>query len=758
MKKILLIISAVVFSHGVFGQANVADARTFGLNQTVTVTAVATNGSELGSIRYMQDNTAGIAAYSTTALTGVNRGDSITVTGQIFDFSGLMEISPVTNVVNHGPAVIQPTPLLIPITSAGESLESQLVELQNVTFVQTGSFATGNSTVQITDGTNTLDVRINGSTNIAGTAIPTGPITLTGLVGQFNANYQIVPRDLNDIVPYVAPLYEINVLVEGVTVLHNGNYFVGNTTVTNFTIENYGTQDLIVSGAAITGANAADFSTNLATATIAGGTSQSFVLNFNPTITGSLFADLEISSNDADENPYIIHFEGVGTDNLATEPTANPSNLIFPLLEAYTLGGQYTAGTGASNYIVLWKNGSPVTEIPVDGTTYQRGDIIGGAKVAYIGSGTSFTPRGIIANQDYNFAVFGFNGQGGFENYLTTSPATGNVTSLGENINGYYGTINSSSPTLVTDLNALINPHNVVSYFMYRQTMMETFEAKDTVNGDSYVTCAYTGENKVYSGNFNWTNTGYSREHTYAHSWMPSWPADNPEQPEYNDQHNLYPTNLAEANSPRSNLPFGVIDGQIVQQYLDGKKGYMGNQLVYEPRDQQKGNVARAIFYMTVAYGFPLTGDVDADKQLESILRDWHFNDLPDDYEIARHEYIFSIQGNRNPFIDSVDFVCYVNFDNNVYEPLGCLASVEELTQANMVVFPVPSNDMVYIQVNGQEITSYEIVDMYGKVVINKDNLHIGTVELNSNLLERGSYIVRVTTEKGSAQKKLIIQ
>ncbi len=757
MKKIGLILSALTLTFGLSAQVDVADARTYGINQTVTVSAIATNGSELGNIRYMQDNSAGIAGYG-SSLSGVNRGDSITITGEIDDFSGLMEISPITNVVNHGQAVIQPTPLQIPIPTVGEPLESQLVEIQNLTFVQTGAFATGNSTVQVTDGVNTLDVRINGSTAIAGTSIPTGPITLTGLVGQFNTNYQIVPRDLNDIVTYVAPSFEINILVEGVTVLTNGNSFIGNTSVTNFTIENLGTLDLNVSGTVISGVNSADFVTNLTTATIAGGSSQSFTLTYAASGIGSHFASLEVFSNDADESPYIINFEGAGTDDLSTEPTVNPSNLTFPLLEAYTLGGQYVAGTGASQYIVLWKNGSAVTEMPTDGNSYQRGDAIGGAKVAYIGAGTSFTPRGIIANQNYNFAVFAFNGQGGFENYLTSSPASGNVTSTGENIGSYYGTINTTSSSLVTDLNALINPHTMISYFLYKQTMMNEFEVKDTVNGQSYVTCAYSGENIVFNDPFDWTATGYSREHTYAHSWMASHPANSPEKPEYTDQHNLYPTNLTEANIPRSNLPFGVIDGTIISQFLEGKKGYMGSQIVYEPRDQQKGNVARAIFYMTVAYNFPLTGDADADQQLLSVLKDWHFNDLPDNYEIARNEYIFSIQGNRNPFIDSVDFACFVNFDQNVYEQDGCFASLDEKVQANMVLFPVPANEIVYIQVNGQEITSYEVVDMNGRIVLSEQNINAGTVELNSNVLESGQYIVHVKTAFGIAQKKLIVQ
>src|SRR5690606_24468732 len=166
--------------------------------------------------------------------------------------------------------------------------------------------------------------------------------------------------------------------------------------------------------------NAGDFSSDIVAGAISGGSSGTYTVNFAPGGTGTRVGTLSIGSDDADENPYIINFEGVGTDDLATEPSANPTNLSFTNVEAYTLSGQYTAGAGATRYLVLWKNGSAVTEVPVDGTTYLRGDMIGAAKVAYVGSATSFTPRGIIANQDYHFAVFAFNGQGGFENYLTT--------------------------------------------------------------------------------------------------------------------------------------------------------------------------------------------------------------------------------------------------------------------------------------------------------------------------------------------------
>ena len=758
MKKVFLIGAIVLTANGLRAQANIADARTYGLGQTVSVTGVVTNGNELGSIRYMQDVTAGIAGYG-GPVTGANRGDSVTITGPLIEFSGLLEISTVATMVNHGQAIVQPSPLQIPIPTVDEALESQLVEIQNVTFTAGGNFAGGNSTVQVSDGVNTLDVRINGTTNIAGTFIPSGPVTITGLVGQFNTNYQIVLRDLNDIVPYVAPLYEINVLLEGATVLNNGNYFVGNSAVTNVTIENLGSTDLVLSGANFTGVNAGDFSTDIAPLSIAASSSQSFVINYAASGLGSHFAAIEIGSNDTDENPYIINFEGAGTDNLATEPIANPSALTFPIVEAYTLAGQYTAGTGASKYVVLWNKGAAITDAPIDGSTYLRGDVIGNATVAYIGAGTSFTPRGVIANEDYNFVVYAFNGQGGFENYLTVAPLSGTTASLGSNIGSYYGAINSQSTSLVSDLVTLVNPHTFISYFLYKQTIMSDFEIRDTIGGQSVVTCAYSGENYIFNDPFDWSETGYSREHTMPHTWMHSYPADSPEQPEYTDQHNLYPTNLNAANIPRSNHPLGIVTGAVTSSYLEGTLGLDNNgMLVYEPRDSQKGNAARAIMYMAVTYGFNLNGDNDATDQDQDVLKEWHLNDLPDNYEIARHEYIYSIQGNRNPFIDSVVFGCHINFDNNTYLSSDCASvGIQSIDKNEITIYPVPASEEVNISTNGL-IISYTLIDMQGRTVLSVSDLNISSVDVNVKELNPGTYFIKVNTVNGSAQKKIIIE
>lgn len=758
MNKILSIISFLSMTIAINGQT-IADARNQAIGQTVTITGVATNGPELGPIRYIQDGTAGLPAYGSN-LSSIQRGDSVTATGVLFEFSGLLELSPTTSYSILGQGTL-PQPLLIPITSANESLEGQLVQIDNVTFVQSGVFANGSSTVQITDGSNTLDVRINGSTDIDGTAVPTGPVSIVALLGQFNANHQLIPRDLNDISPYVAPAREINIKLGGNNVLNNETYVVGNTPSTVLTVENTGSEDLTISSVSFSGTNSGDFTTDLNPTVIGPLSSQNFSLNYAASTIGSVSATLTIGNDDDDENPYTINLEAVGTDNLATEPTSNPSALNFTNVKPYTLSGEYSGAVNAEQYLVLWKNGSPITESPVDATSYLRGDYIGDAKVAYVGSGTSFTPRGIIANQNYYFKIFAFNGSDDFENYKQDNPTEGQVSSLGSQIGNYYDGISSSSPSLVSDLTDLINPHNYISYFLYKTTVMSQFEVKDTLNGQSYVTCCYSGENKVFNDPFDWSDNDFSREHTYAHSWMPTFPCNNPEQEEYADQHNLYPANLPNANTPRSNLPLEDITGSTVFTYLEGSVGYNdNNQLVYEPRESHKGNAARAIMYMATCYnGINGSNWSIPSNQGPVTLRNWHFNDLPDNYEIARHEFIYNLQGNRNPFIDSVDFACFIDFqqmtyDNDLCENLGLL----EIMENNFSVFPIPAKHEIYAQINGLNISSFKLTNTIGKILMEESNLNAPVLKINSTNISKGTYILSVSTEKGSLEKKIIIE
>lgn len=772
MKKLIFTIGVLASLSANAQTISISDARSTSLGQTVTVSGVVTNGAEFGGIRYLQDGTAGIAAYGGSQINSVSRYDSITVTGPLTEFNGLLEIGtgqagghPV--IVNHGQATVLPQPLSVPLSAVNEAVEGQLIIINNVNFTTSGSFASGNSTVQVTNGSTTLDVRINGTTNIDGTIIPSGTVSIVGVVGQFNTNYQIIPRDLNDIIPYVAPDREINVLVNGTTYLSGSTIYLGAATSANITIENLGVGNLAINSAVFSGPQASAFSSDIATGNLGPESTNPYTLTITPAANGTHEATLTISSDDDDEGEYVLNFQAGGLDGLATEPTSNPTGLSFPVNKAYKLSGQYTAGTGAASYLVLWNNGSPVTGTPVDGTSYLRGDVIGNAKVAYVGSATGFSPRGVIANQDYHFAVYAFNGQGGIENYNTVTPLTGTITSGGEEIGNYYNGISTSDPTFAADLKALVNPHTMITYYNYLQTMMSNFALRDTTDGKTYVECQYSGHKEVFSGNFTWTDADFSREHVFAHSWMPGNPYNSPEQPQYTDQHNLLPVRMTNVNGARSNLPFGNVVTPN-HTYMDSKRGVDANgNVVYEPRDEIKGDVARALMYMAVTYNgtngtwalpswisfiFPYGQDAD-------VIRQWHFQDLPDAYEIARNEYIYSIQGNRNPFIDSVNYACYIDFSSMTYNSEPCELSVEKLiSSSDVAVFPVPATEQVTVAVNNTQISAYALVDIQGRVIVSGENINNNITSVNVSGLTSGTYLLRVSTPKGEATQKVIIK
>lgn len=567
------------------------------------------------------------------------------------------------------------------------------------------------------------------------------------------------------------PEQEINVKQGATTILSGGTHLmsspVSTMTPTTFTVENLGTANTLnIASAALSGPNAAEFSVSSFPATVAASGTGSLVVEFTPTVSGTRTATLTINSNDADEAAYVINLYGVG-GSYATEPTAQATALSFTNVKTYRLTGTFTAASPApEGYLVLRKKGSAITGVPADGTVYQRGDIVGDAQVVFSGTATTFIPNNIIAGTDYHFAVYAYNGPGAFRNYLTTSPLTGMATTPATmQPASYYNGINTASPTFVADLHALTNPHDMQFYSNYANYMVKGLYARDTTQDRRVITCVYSGEHKIYTEPFDFTTNGYSREHTYCHSWMPTEPAQS--LPEYNDYHHLFPTNQNQANALRSNYPLGVVVNQT-GGYLGCKFGLDANgNLVFEPRDEHKGDAARAMMYEAICYttvsgnnwGFPnpISGSINYGQD-QAILKQWHFQDPPSGFEISRNDYVDSLQENRNPFVDSIDFVCYVNFNNMSYEALGCVAGVEEALNAGFFVYPNPAKDVLSLNVNATTISAYEIIDMQGRKVLEGSVENQVLVKINIDALRSGSYIVKATTPYGVAQRSLVIE
>ena len=174
--------------------------------------------------------------------------------------------------------------------------------------------------------------------------------------------------------------------------------------------------------------------------------------------------------------------------------------------------------------------------------------------------------------------------------------------------------------------------------------------------------------------------TGCNIEHSFAKSW---WGGGNNDA--YKDCYHLNPSN-SEANSARSNYPLGIPEKDIKQagSLRVGKKHHPTmdvDHYVFEPKDEYKGDFARAYFYMATCYGHWSNGDIDPvlsqyqgwrtnnsdvgskfamqnENYLEfqpweqEVLIAWHRQDPVSIKEIRRMDAVSNFQHNRNPFID----------------------------------------------------------------------------------------------------------
>ena len=221
MKKIALsLVCLVILVTQGFSQANIAAARAMPLGSTITVRGVVTNGPELGVIRYFQDATAGIAAYSSN-ISGLSRGDSIVLTGVTVNYNQLMEINPVNSFNAIAPKPL-PAPRVITPGQMAEQYEAMLVKMVNVTFANAGGVFAGNTNYNVTANGQTCQVRVNTASNLVGQIIPADQVAVVGICSQFsytdpNAGYQLLLRDKSDIISTSTIVFTTPLAVSGIT-------------------------------------------------------------------------------------------------------------------------------------------------------------------------------------------------------------------------------------------------------------------------------------------------------------------------------------------------------------------------------------------------------------------------------------------------------------------------------------------------------------------------------------------------------------
>jgi endonuclease I len=590
----------------------------------------------------------------------------------------------------------------------------------------------------------------------------------------------------------------IDVKQGATTILNGGIADPFNGSTETFEVNNIGTtEDLVVTEVNFTGPNAGLYSVASPSLpfTVAAGESIDLVINFTPTASGTNVAGIELINNDLDDETFAFTLYGVNGE-FASEPASgvtaigNPVNKTFRTVISFD--GNILNEDILGGYVVLRSEGASITTAPSDGSNYSRGQTIGNAKVIYAGrpegASVSVNARYVLAGKTYYFAVFPYSGAGEFTNYINTISET-SVTAPATMVsaNEYTG-ISAANATLPTDLQAITEDHFSIFYSNYAPIVVNLFQARDTfatVGANTFtrvINCAYSGETKLFNDPFDWTGTGYSREHTFPHSWMPSFPADNPEKPEYNDYHNLFPTRQTNVNDVRCNFPLGEVVGTPTVEFLDGKLGLDANgKTVYEPRDQHKGRAARALMYMAVTYNStanPFTFNNPIGQQClstqinypqdQNLVKKWHFDYPPDAFDISRNDFLDSVQTNRNPFVDQPDLACYIDFSTvshiaNPPSPCWTLSAnnVEDAVM-NVNIFPNPSNASALLTFGMQQSIEYslEVSDLSGRVVFRSSaqgQTGLNQVEIPTVDFSNGAYTVKIEAGNTMQVRKMMV-
>jgi len=199
---------------------------------------------------------------------------------------------------------------------------------------------------------------------------------------------------------------------------------------------------------------------------------------------------------------------------------------------------------------------------------------------------------------------------------------------------------------------------------------------EDPANANNVIEI-YTGwsipKANMGSGTASSIGSYWNREHVYAKSHG-SFSEDSVGPG--TDLHHLRPADIT-VNSKRGNLDFDVggsaySDGSLPEGIASGVTGCNVDGDSWEPRDADKGDIARMIFYMAVMYEGHGSQSYDpVNLELNelvnngsnpyigklSALKAWNLADPPSDFEKRRNERIFERQGNRNPFIDHPEWV-----------------------------------------------------------------------------------------------------
>ena len=327
---------------------------------------------------------------------------------------------------------------------------------------------------------------------------------------------------------------------------------------------------------------------------------------------------------------------------------------------------------------------------------------------------------------------------------------------------GYYnGTEGLTGNALKTKLHSIIKNDNHTSYSGLWSSYYQTDKKpngkvwdiySDVPNGTPPYQFTFGSDQ---CGNYSGEGDCYNREHLWAQSWT------NDDSKHKTDLHHVYPTD-GYVNNRRGNYAFGEVNNASWTSQNGGKlgnnsvSGYSGT--VFEPIDEYKGDVARALMYVSVRYYQEDGSWSTSDMTNKSVIKDWamtmllrwHEEDPVSQKEIDRNNAVYNIQQNRNPFVD------YPEFANKIWDPHWGIDENEYVVLVN--VWPNPATST--INVKGENLETVYMYNAVGQLVLTLD---ISDADEQSTIdvsgFNSGIYFMNIITRNGdSALKKVVVQ
>ncbi len=366
-------------------------------------------------------------------------------------------------------------------------------------------------------------------------------------------------------------------------------------------------------------------------------------------------------------------------------PPQPPTNLVLTPSNTLIVGS-FTAATGANRYLSVISTSSSLSAAPLNGTTYTAGQAFGGGNIINYTSSTNFSVTGLTINTTYYIFIFSASAECSGEPLYNAASLNGSVVTTNDPTGippGYYNAATglNCAPLKSALFNIISANYIQLTYTpgvwtAYATTDLHRNDANTAdIIWDMYSDNPAGPEPYTYTysinqcGNYSAEGDCYNREHSFPKSWF------NDAYPMYSDLNHLFPTD-GFVNNKRGNQPYGPVSAPTWTSQNGSKLGpntYPGfTGVVFEPRNEYKGDFARGQLYMATRYenlvaGWQGNGNANDvlngtayqafDNWYLKMLFEWHNNDPVSTKEINRNNAVFALQANRNPFIDHPEYV-----------------------------------------------------------------------------------------------------